>query len=64
MKKGKNSEDGITAEILEAQSGKQTEALAENLNQRCKNLQFEDSLTKAAAVLFFTEIGWNTTDLE
>ena len=32
-------------------SEKQKEALAENLNERCKNLQFDEGLTKAIAVL-------------
>ena len=55
--KRKISEDGITAEILDALSEKQEEALAENLNERCKNLQFDESLTKAAAILLPEEMG-------
>ena len=51
LKKRKNSEDGITAEIPEALSEKQKGALAENLNERCKNRQFDEGLTKGAAVL-------------
>ena len=40
------SEDGITAEIPEALPEKQKEALAENLNGRCKDPQFDEGFTK------------------
>ena len=51
----------FTTEILEALSAEQTEALAANLNERCKNLQFDEGLTKGAAVFVPKEIDRSTT---
>ena len=50
VEKRENSEDRITAAILEeALSAEHTEALAENLNERCKNLQFEEGLNRSGS---------------
>ena len=46
-KKGKS--DATKAVIMEALSEIQKEAFAENMNERCKNLQFDEGLTNAAA---------------
>ena len=53
----KTAEDGITVEILETRSVKQKEALAEFLDERRKNLQFDEGRTTAAAILLSNETG-------
>ena len=58
----KNSEDGITAEMLEVMPAEQTEALAENLNERCSNFHFDEGLTKAAAALISKKTGAQRLD--
>ena len=50
-------EDGITVEILEALSPAQIQALAENVNERCRTFQFDEGITNAAADLFTRGMG-------
>ena len=62
LKLGKSSADGITAEILSALPPLVFDSFADDMDRRCRNLDFDISTTQAAAVLLPKTLGAHTLD--